>query len=62
MTITPKEAKQNLIAQGQSIAGWARENGFSVPSVRAVLAGHNKGNFGESHKVAVALGLKVPPE
>lgn len=38
---------------------WAKENGFPVRAVRAVIYGHNKGNFGRAHRIAVALKIKA---
>jgi len=51
-----------LLKQGKTLPEWARENGFPVRSVRAVVYGHNKGNFGQAHRIAVGLGLKAKPE
>lgn len=36
-----------------------RNTGFPVRSVRAVIYGHNKGLRGQSHRIAVALGMKA---
>ena len=54
-----QSVKDQLLAQGKTIPQWAAENGFNVCSVRAVIYGHNKGNFGNAHKIAVALGIKA---
>lgn len=48
-----------LWSEGKTIPQWAKENGFNVRNVQAVIYGHNKGEFGTSEKIAVALGLKV---
>ena len=53
--------KKRFQAEGISIAEWSRVNGFSVVMVYRVLAGSAKGTRGESHKIAVALGLKKAP-
>ncbi len=53
-----KQARRALREAGISVAHWADENGFSRASVRAVLYGHTKGTRGESHRIAVALGIK----
>lgn len=53
---------KRLRAAGKSVPQWAKENGFSIRAVRAVIYGHNKGNYGTSHKIAVALGIKDPPD
>jgi gp16 family phage-associated protein len=46
-------------ARGVSIKSWAQANGFSDRSVYAVLSGQRKCIRGQSHKIAVALGLKA---
>ena len=61
MTITSEEAKKALQANGLSIAQFAKTFGFNVHLVYAVLAGKNKASRGESHRIAVALGLKPKP-
>lgn len=58
MSKSAQQVRAELVAKGKNIPQWARENGFPVRSVRAVLYGHNKGNFGKAHDIAVALGLK----
>lgn len=55
---TPEEARAWFGYAGISVAQWARENGFSEPLVRAILAGHKRCLRGQSHNIAVALGLK----
>lgn len=52
------EARQVFTDQGVSVADWARQHCFSLPLVYAVLKGRNRASRGESHKIAVALGLK----
>ena len=53
-----EEARQVFTDQGVSVADWARQHRFSLPLVYAVLKGRNRASRGESHKIAVALGLK----
>lgn len=43
---------------GKSLRSWAIENGFSPKIAQAVLFGDRKALRGESHRVAVALGIK----
>jgi gp16 family phage-associated protein len=52
------EVRQVFIEDGVSVAEWARAHEFSLPLVYAVLKGRNRATRGESHKIAVALGLK----
>lgn len=61
MTDNRNAVKDRLEAHGVSIAGWARENGFNVRTVYAVLHGELKAKRGVSHRIAVALGLKPKP-
>lgn len=49
---------QRLRAEGKTVTAWAKENGYPVQAVRSVIYGHNKGHYGQAHKIAVALGLK----
>jgi gp16 family phage-associated protein len=43
---------------GISVAEWARTRGFSTGLVYQVLEGNRKCMRGQSHRIAVALGLK----
>lgn len=54
-------AKARLIAQGKTYAEWADEHGFNRRMVYEVLAGRRRCYRGDSHKIAVALGLKNEP-
>jgi len=56
---TLAEVHEEFAATGVSISEWARSSGFSVPLVYAVLQGRRKGLRGQSHRIAVALGLKA---
>lgn len=40
------------------MADWARERGFSLQLTYSVLNGRLRARRGESHRIAVALGLK----
>ncbi|MFD1296474.1 DNA-binding protein [Lysobacter gummosus] len=55
---TPEQAKAVLLRQGISMAQFARDNGLTTAAVYHALYGTTKGNRGESHRAAVALGLK----
>ncbi|MDC7808806.1 hypothetical protein [Sphingomonas koreensis] len=49
---------------GTIISVWARERGFDPKLVIAILRGDRPCRSGQSHKIAVALGLKreaAPP-
>jgi len=56
-----RQARQEFLEEGVSVADWARMHSFSLPLVYAVLKGRNHATRGESHKIAVALGLKKAP-
>jgi gp16 family phage-associated protein len=43
---------------GTTVASWARERGFSVNLVSMVLTGARQPRRGQSHAIAVALGIK----
>ena len=58
MSKSKAEVRAELRAAGKTLPQWAEEHGFDVRNVRAVLYGHNKGHWGQAHKIAVALGLK----
>lgn len=55
---TPQEVKDDFQRRGLTIAQWARDNGFLPAQVNQVLAGQAKGRYGNSHRIAVRLGLK----
>lgn len=55
---TPEEARAWLGYQGISIAEWSREHGFSASLVWSILDGRKRCLRGQSHNIAVALGMK----
>lgn len=56
---TPSEVKEEFLRRGLSISAWALAQGFSAPLVYQVLAGRRGGVRGQSHDIALALGLKT---
>lgn len=61
MALTPealKAARDRFFEQGISITEWARDHQFDVHLVYSVLSGRSRATRGESHRIAVALGLK----
>lgn len=56
--MTEEEARAVFRAKGITVANWARERGFSVELTRMVLAGKRKCLRGQSHEIAVAIGIK----
>ena len=61
-TKTFLEAQQWFVDQGIAVSDWAAAQGFTTALVYAVLHGRRKGLRGQSHRIAVALGLKAAPE
>lgn len=57
--ITPAEALQRFRDNGVSVAAWAVRNGFNPAIVYAVLRGGRKCLRGQSHEIAVSLGIKL---
>ena len=55
---THDEVKQEFRDAGVSICDWARQNGYTASVVYTVLNDKRPSVRGESHRVAVALGLK----
>lgn len=49
-----------LEADGISGAAWARQHGFPPALVYRVLRGEAKCRRGQTHQIAVALGIKAP--
>jgi hypothetical protein len=55
---TPEQARAWFDEQGLSIAEWARQHGFSAVLVRTVLKAAKPCVRGQSHQIAVLLGMK----
>lgn len=49
--------KEEFRLRGLSISGWAKRNGYSQALVYQVLSGKRAPVRGESHRIAVQLGL-----
>ncbi len=60
-TRNPNEVKAWLERHGVTIHEWAHSHGFAPGVVYALLRGRSRGLRGESHQVAVALGMKLAP-
>lgn len=56
--ITPEEARQKFRDAGICISKWAAEKGLSKTAVDAVLYRGSPGRRGDTHKAAIALGIK----
>ncbi len=51
--------RQTFADSGTGVSAWARERGFSPSLVAGVLNGDRACVRGQSHQIAVALGLKA---
>ena len=58
---TPPEVQRWFREHGVTVADWSASQGFSVALVYAVIQGNRKCLRGQSHRIAVALGLKAHP-
>lgn len=56
---TPAQAREDLEAQGISIAQFARDHRLPYGTVYQVLTGDKKGRRGDAHRAAVLLRLKA---
>ncbi|MDO8905427.1 DNA-binding protein [Hydrogenophaga sp.] len=55
---TLQRKRDEFFLRGMSIADWARMHQFRQDLVYAVLSGRSKCTRGESHRIAIKLGLK----
>jgi gp16 family phage-associated protein len=53
-----ERVRDQFAASGISVAQWSKERGFSDYLVRQILTGRRQALRGQSHRIAVALGLK----
>lgn len=58
MIRTARQALEEFRLRGISVAAWSRHNGFNPTLVYQVLHARSVPTRGESHRIAVALGLK----
>lgn len=56
--MTPEQVKNRFQQRGITITQWALDNGYSREAVYRVLNGITKAKYGQSHEIAVKLGLK----
>ena len=50
-----------MAARGVTIRAFARQHGVSYKTVMNVLSGRAQCRYGNSHRIAILLGLKAPP-
>jgi gp16 family phage-associated protein len=58
---TSIEIRKLFVANGESVSRWARDHGFSTALVYRVLRGDTPCVRGQTHRIAIALGLKPSP-
>lgn len=56
--MTPQQVKSSFQQRGMTVTQWAQDNGFPREAVYRVLNGITKAKYGQSHEIAVKLGLK----
>lgn len=52
------KTREQFQASGTNVSEWARERSFQPRLVHAILDGQRRCLRGESHRIAVALGIK----
>ena len=55
---TAEEVRAEFQRKGVSISSWAQANNFSTNLVFEVLSGRKKCTRGQTHNIAVKLGMK----
>lgn len=53
-----EQVRKDLDRQGITMVDWAKKHGYSYQSVQRVLSGHAACKRGQTHDIAVLLGLK----
>ena len=53
-----QQVREYFSSNGMSVAQWARDNNFSPDLVYRILKNNRIPKRGESHKIAVKLGIK----
>jgi gp16 family phage-associated protein len=61
MQLRATALRARLVADGVNLAEWSRNRGFAYSTVKQVITGKRPCKRGQSHKIAVALGIKEPP-
>lgn len=53
-----RQAREKFHRSGKSVIAWAKEHGYTVNLVYEVLNGKRRCLRGQSHNIAVRLGIK----
>lgn len=59
---TREQIKAEFAERGITFTQWAAEHGFRRQNVYQVLNGFTRASSGQSHQIAVALGMKPAPK
>ena len=59
--LTTNHIRELFEINGESIALWSRRHGFSPALVYRVLRGETTAKRGQTHEIAIALGIKRLP-
>lgn len=59
LPLSREMVRASFEARGQTVSSWAEEHGFRPGDVYALLSGRTSGKRGNTHAIAVALGLKT---
>lgn len=54
-----EQVRAEFLERGITITEWCAKHGFCRYTVTDLLRGKRKGRYGEAHRAAVALGMKV---
>lgn len=57
--LSVEEVRLGFYQAGVTVTAWANANGLNPAVVYALLSGRARGRRGQSHRAAVALGLKT---
>lgn len=60
--LTPDQVRQQLRQRGKTLTKWAAERGYDRKAVYRVMSGTDKAYYGNAHRIAVDLGLKLADE
>lgn len=58
MNKTIQQVKDDFSRKGVSLSAWAKANGVNKNLVYQIMKGDRQCRFGQSHKIAVLLGIK----
>ena len=57
--LTKEDVQKKWQKTGYTARQWAKDNNYKYDDVIRVMNGISKARFGNGHKIAVALGMKI---